>query len=638
VGHEVALSYRGPGSDAEDPVARGIVRFDLTGLLELEARPMEYGKLLASQLLADGALMVEFVRAEAKASSGVLRMILRIDPSAQELHRLRWELLRHPQSGVLLSTSETVLLSRSISSRNAREVKLRARKAVTALIAISAPAPDKLRSMGLAEVDYEGEVKRVRDALGGVEVRTLGGPTDPLTVDRLSEQLRDGVDILYLVSHGMLGRLTGVPALALQDDEGEAKWIKAEDLADRIGELLHRPLLVVLASCQSAGDGNLVAQGTTAQVTLVGHLADAGVPAIIAMQGLITMRTIEMMMPVFFKELLRDGQIDRALAVARSKVRDRDDAWMPALYTRLKVGCLWDNSLGDSPETHWGHRRRVKRRVWVGAMSVALLGVTTLGVGSILHWYFDSPTTRDDETATATAEPEPAKPDTDAPEMVSVPGSDGIESFRLAATEVTQAEWEAMTGNNPSPKAFGVDPRFPVYNVSWAEALEFTNGLSVARGFEPCYRKSSNTWLMVTACEGYRLPTQAEWKHAARLREGPATCETANLADRSLFREQPELVSRLRQLTPGFAPVECDDRFPLLAPVASFPPVSGIYDLDGNVAEWVTRERDAGALAPGIKGTAFLGPGRNEANYDEELPPDGKAGLIGLRLARSGDK
>jgi hypothetical protein len=99
----------------------------------------------------------------------------------------------------------------------------------------------------------------------------------------------------------------------------------------------------VLASCESAGDGQQIAalQRTSAQSTVAGRLVDAGVPGIVAMQGLITMQTVALMMPAFFHELLRDGQIDRAMAVARGKVRDRDDAWMPALYTRLTNGCLW---------------------------------------------------------------------------------------------------------------------------------------------------------------------------------------------------------------------------------------------------------------------------------------------------------
>jgi hypothetical protein len=46
-------------------------------------------------------------------------------------------------------------------------------------------------------------------------------------------------------------------------------------------------------------------------------------------------------MPEFFKELQRDGQIDRAVSVARGAVRERPDAWVPALTTRLKSGRLW---------------------------------------------------------------------------------------------------------------------------------------------------------------------------------------------------------------------------------------------------------------------------------------------------------
>ncbi|MCA9698406.1 MAG: SIR2 family protein, partial [Myxococcales bacterium] len=256
---------------------------------------------------------------------------------------LRWELLRHPQSGQILSTSEQVLLSRFMVSRSWRPVKLRARAALRALVAISAPHPEKLQKLGLAAVDYAGELARIRRSLTGVELRTLGGPGDPCTLERLLEELRAGVDIVYLVSHGMFGRRTGAPALVLEDQDGGLAVTKGEDLTDRIAELQTGPRLMVLASCQSAGDGKQLAaeERTTAQATLAGRLADAGVPGVIAMQGYISMITVEQMMPVLFTELLRDGQIDRALAAARAKVRDRPDWWMPALYSRLTAGRLW---------------------------------------------------------------------------------------------------------------------------------------------------------------------------------------------------------------------------------------------------------------------------------------------------------
>jgi hypothetical protein len=53
------------------------------------------------------------------------------------------------------------------------------------------------------------------------------------------------------------------------------------------------------------------------------------------------METVKLAMPVFFRELVRDGQIDRAMTVARGAVRERMDRWMPALFLRLKSGRLW---------------------------------------------------------------------------------------------------------------------------------------------------------------------------------------------------------------------------------------------------------------------------------------------------------
>ena len=60
------------------------------------------------------------------------------------------------------------------------------------------------------------------------------------------------------------------------------------------------------------------------------------------MQGKISMATVRQFMPLFFAELRRDGQIDRAMAAARGRVRDRPDWWMPVLFMRLRDGQLFD--------------------------------------------------------------------------------------------------------------------------------------------------------------------------------------------------------------------------------------------------------------------------------------------------------
>ncbi|NNJ12815.1 CHAT domain-containing protein [Chloroflexales bacterium ZM16-3] len=93
----------------------------------------------------------------------------------------------------------------------------------------------------------------------------------------------------------------------------------------------------MLASCQSAGTG--VDQDVL--LAIGPRLAEAGIPAVLAMQGKISMETNAAFMPVFFRELSRDGQIDRAMAVARGTVRARPDAWIPVLIMRLKSGRVW---------------------------------------------------------------------------------------------------------------------------------------------------------------------------------------------------------------------------------------------------------------------------------------------------------
>jgi formylglycine-generating enzyme required for sulfatase activity len=71
--------------------------------------------------------------------------------------------------------------------------------------------------------------------------------------------------------------------------------------------------------------------------------------------------------------------------------------------------------------------------------------------------------------------------------------------FLILRNEVTQAQYLAVIGSNPS--IFTGDTSRPVENVTWNEALEFCNRLSQLEGV------SSGT---------YRLPTEAEWEYAAR--------------------------------------------------------------------------------------------------------------------------
>jgi hypothetical protein len=82
--------------------------------------------------------------------------------------------------------------------------------------------------------------------------------------------------------------------------------------------------------------------------------------------------------------------------------------------------------------------------------------------------------------------------------------------FLIGTTEVTQAMYRTVTGQDPSANKGDL---FPVETITWYDAVRFCNALSSKNNLQPCY--DTIAWLCDIGKNGYRLPTEAEWLFAS---------------------------------------------------------------------------------------------------------------------------
>jgi CHAT domain/SIR2-like domain len=333
----------------------GLTSFDFPTLEATGHDSEQYGKSLTSGLFYDPKVLDAFQKAQEAARGQFLRVRLTVSDRCSELHDLRWETLRDPESPHdVLTTHAQFLFSRYLEGESDRWTgEPQPLQDLRALVVVSAPSDlanyltDK---EWLTPFNAQEWADSALEDLGRLKDHEVLGIEQPATLDSITKALqcdiepdRPGFDILYIVCHGAL--VNGDARLYLErlvEKNGKSVRVVSDEsgreLATRIGELARRPQLVVVCACQSAGASNTRLSGPEwGMLAAFGPLlSQVGIPAVVAMQGKVPIPMVHRFLHTFLTQIQHHCLVDRAMSSARAVILTDfpQHYWKPTLYLR----------------------------------------------------------------------------------------------------------------------------------------------------------------------------------------------------------------------------------------------------------------------------------------------------------------
>jgi formylglycine-generating enzyme required for sulfatase activity len=226
--------------------------------------------------------------------------------------------------------------------------------------------------------------------------------------------------------------------------------------------------------------------------------------------------------------------------------------------------------------------------------------------------------------------------------------------FYMGTHEVTNAQYRQFKSEHRSgivgPNTLDLDNQ-PVVGITWQDAAAYCNWLSEQEGLPPAYENKGGRLVPVNPMtRGYRLPTDAEWEWVARY-DGPNKLRRYPWGDALPVAPGSgnfaDITARVmvQDIVPGY-----DDGYAATAPVGKFPPNRlGLYDLGGNVAEWVhdyyTVTPDSSELAVDpmgpadgkqhvVRGSSWKQSSVTDLRLSARDFGDGARNDVGFRIAR----
>jgi CHAT domain-containing protein/sulfatase-modifying factor enzyme 1 len=551
-------TFRGSGSRDLDPPKK-----------TAQSRASELGQRLFETVFAGKIRRfweTSLDRAHLRGHGLRLRLIL----ESPELWDWPWEYLREPDEDYLI-------LSRDVSIVRCPEVHrviptLPIKLPLRVVVVIAQPRSS-------ANLDSEREWQALKNALAGLEKSgsVKLHRVDSATRSALRKELAQPVHVLHFIGHGGFDRSRDEAYLQFETREGESDPVTGIDLA-RILRRQSPPALVVLNACEG---GRAVKADPFAGVAQA--LVMEGMPAVLAMQFKVSDESALSFSKAFYEALAPGVTVDHALFEARNAlVSERSVDWgNPVLYLR-SAERIFDPSLAGSAF--------VGRRL-VAAAGALLLVALSAGSYFLSRSRLSSPNSSDldlthfvgpPRQSIGTSEGCPPIQElgivfkriepgtfimgghgermTDAkPHQVTI-----TRPFCMGETEITILQWWRVLREQPSK--FKKWWEQPVESVSWIRIQDFLQALE--------------SWAPKAT---FRLPTEAQWEYAAR-----AKTET-----RYSFGNDPAELPKYGNCD------KSDDHFDVPSPVGTFAPNNwGLFDMQGNVSEWVEDWYEPYGLSP----------------------------------------
>lgn len=225
-----------------------------------------------------------------------------------------------------------------------------------------------------------------------------------------------------------------------------------------------------------------------------------------------------------------------------------------------------------------------------------------------------------------------------------------VDDFYMGIYEVTQAEYRNIMGKNPSSFS---GSNLPVETVSWLDAVRYCNKRSRKEGLTPAYKISGSSVTWNRRADGYRLPTEAEWEYACRAgTTGTFNTKTSISASEANYYGHYPYGIEENYFTEEKLETKPGNYREKTVPVNRFSPNAwGLYNMHGNVSEWVwdyygtystVKNNPAGPKNGNAR--VYRGGAWNDfakhlrSSYRAALRQDLSSSSIGIRLARNAVK